>query len=473
MDMPVAKPTSAGRAVDAIQRRLTDYACELTYEKLPQEVVHAAKVRVIDTLGSLIGGFFEEPARLARNVVAQMPNPAGATVIGTRMKTSPEMAAFVNGATARAAELNDIYHWPNAFGGHPSDVLTPVLAAAEHVQANGRELITAVVLAYEIYQRFSDVFRNVGMGFDHTNLCCLGTAVASGKLFALSRNELSHCISMAAVPNVILRQVRADHYSMWKAVASGQAGRAGLFAAILAKAGMEGPHLPFEGKAGWCDHVARDRFSLEGLGGTNGDEFRIVHSLIKHRASCGTTISSILAAEKCAPLKDPERVKQVTVEVYKKAKDRVGTGEHRWNPDCRETADHSIPYVVGAALMDGTVTPRSFDDAHLENAKLRALIHKIEVVPNEEFTKAYVKLPVEHRTRVTVLLDSGERLVGESGGDADDLSSPKTDAQIVDKFKGLTQEFIGGKRVKAILERLWDLDKVENVAIIPPDFVLA
>jgi 2-methylcitrate dehydratase len=471
MDMPV--PTTAQRAVDTLQQRLTDYACGLTYETLPPEIVHAAKVRVVDTLGSLIGGFFEEPARIARNVVAAMPNPAGVSVIGTRMKASPEMAAFVNGATARAAELNDIYHWPHAFGGHPSDVLTPVLAAAESVQASGRDFITAVVLAYEIYLRFSDVFRNVDMGFDHTNLCTLGTAVASGKLLGLSRQQLSHCISMAAVPNVILRQVRSDHYSMWKAVASGQAGRAGVFAAILAKAGMEGPHLPFEGKAGWCGHVAREKLTLQGLGGTNAEPFKIIHSLIKHRASCGTTISSIIAAEKVAPIANVERVSKVTVEVYKKAKDRVGTGEHRWNPDCRETADHSIPYVVAAALMDGTVTPRSFDDAHLWNPKLRALIHKIEVVPNEDYTKGYVKMPVEHRTRVTVVTDTGERMSGETGADADDLSTPKSDAQIVTKFRGLTEEFIGAKRVTAILDRLWALEAMEDVAEIPPAFVLA
>ena len=94
-----------------------------------------------------------------------------------------------------------------------------------------------------------------------------------------------------------------------------------------------------------------------------------------------------------APLRNIKEVKQVTVEVYKYAKERVGTGEHRWNPDSRETADHSIPYVVAATLMDGTVTLRSFNDAHLWNPELRALMQKIEVVENEEFTKAYERLP--------------------------------------------------------------------------------
>lgn len=469
MNKPVEQ--SVRRAVDRIQQRLTDYACDLRYESLPPEVVHAAKVRVIDTLGALIGGFFYEPCRIARNIAAQMQNPAGATVIGTRMKTNPDMAAFVNGATARYVEMNDIYHWPGAFGGHPSDVLTPALAAAEHAQKSGREFITGVVLAYEVYQRFSDVFRNPGMGFDHTNFCCLGTAVAAGKLLGLTRDQISHCISMAAVPNVILRQVRTDHYSMYKAVASGHAGRAGVFAALLARGGMEGPHLPFEGEAGWCDHVARERFALEGLGG-NGTPFKIAQSIIKPRATCGTTISSVMAAEKVAPLRNINDIARVTVEVYRKAKETVGTGEQRWNPDCRETADHSIPYVVAATLMDGTVTPRSFNDAHLWNPALRALMQKIEVVASDEFTRAYVKLPVEHRTRVTVVTDAGERLVGEAGGDKDELSAVMSDAQIEEKFRGLCEDVLGGKQVRIILDTLWHLEKMENVAAIPPALVL-
>lgn len=468
MNKPVEH--SVQKAVDTIQQSLTDYALALSYESLPQDVVHGTKARIIDTLGALIGGFFAEPSRMAREVAAQMPNACGATVIGTRMKTNPDLAAFVNGTTARYVEMNDIYHWPGSFGGHPSDVLTPTLAAAEHAQVSGADFITGVVLGYEVYQSFSNIFKNKGMGFDHTNFACLGSSVAAGKLFGLSREQLSHCIAMAAVPNVILRQVRADHYTMWKAVASGQAGRGGVFAAMLARAGMEGPHLPFEGKAGWADHVARERFSLDLGGGTA--PYKILHSLIKNRASCGKTIASILAAEKVAPLKNVDEVKTVTVQVDKLAKDRLGTGEHRWHPDTREGADHSIPYVVAATLLDGTVNPRSFNDAHLADPKLRALIQKVEVVIDDEFTKAYVQLPVKHCARVTVVTNSGERMVGETGGDQDDLSTPKSDTQIDEKFRGLTEDFLGAKRVRSILERLWNLEKLSNVSQIPQDFVL-
>jgi 2-methylcitrate dehydratase len=326
-----------------------------------------------------------------------------------------------------------------------------------------------VVLGYEIYLRLSDAIGK--SAFDCAAFACIGTAVAAGRLLGLSTGQLAHAISMAAVPNNILRRVRTGHLSMWKAVTAGHAGKEGVFAALLARDGMDAPSLPFEGKEGWCDHVAGKRFTLDVMGG-DGSAFKIQDTMIKPRSSCATTISSILAAEKVAPSVMPRLadIERVTVETYQSAKTGMGTGEHHWNPDSRETADHSIPYVVAAALMDGTVTPRQFDEAHLRSPELRALLAKIEVVSNDEFTRAYEKLPVEHRTRVKVALRGGERLAGEAGGDQGDLSESKSDAQISEKFRGLTEEFLGAARVNSILQRLWVLEELRDVAPIPADF---
>lgn len=468
------KPVEHGvaKALDSVQERLTGYACRLDYDGLPVDAVHAAKVRIIDTLGALIGGFFGEPCQMGRNLAARVPDPHGSTIIGTRIRTTPDMAAFANATAARYVEMNDVYHWPGSSGGHPSDVLVPILAVAEQGRASGREFIAGVVLGYEIYLRLSDAISH--SGFDCANFACLGVSAASAKLMGLTPSQTSHAIGMAAVSGNILKQVRTGHLSMWKAVAAGQAGRAGIFAAQLAREGMEGPHLPFEGKHGWCKHVAGVPIALDSMGG-NGTPFKIGDVLIKQRSSCATTISSILAAEKAAVLLGSRQgeVKKVTVEAYEKAKVGMGTGEHHWNPQSRETADHSIPYVVAATLMDGTVTPRQFNDAHIWSPELRRLLAKIEVVANDEFTRAYENLPVVHRTRVTVVMADGEKIIGESGGDKGDLSNPKSDAEIEEKFRSMTEDHIGGKRVRVLLDRLWNLEQLQDVAEIPPAFVLA
>ena len=454
------------KPVDAIQSRMSGYAARLRYEDLGESTIHAAKVRVIDTLGALVGGFFGEASRAARDVAQRMPLPSGATVIGTQLVTSPDVAAFVNGTTARYVEMNDVYHWPGSSGGHPSDVLMPVFGVAESVHASGANLLLSVVLAYEIYLRMSDAVRTPG--FDCTNFCCMGSALGAGKLLRLSREGLAQCLSMAVVPNNALNQARTGHLSMWKAVAAGQAGRAGVFAALLAQAGMKGPHAPFEGKAGWCNHVARQTFSLETLGGA-GTPFKIHDTLIKPRASCATTISSILAAEKAAAhIARIDQIEKVTVEVYERAKVGMGTGEHHWNPDSRETADHSIPYVVAASLIEKRLTPASFADARLWSPELRGLLPKIEVVTNDAYTAAYERAPVRHDTRVTVVLRDGGRCVGEAGGKQGDLSQPKTDAEIEEKFRALTESVLGAKRVDALLDALWSIEQAEDVSRIPP-----
>ena len=478
----IAKP-EVHKAVDGLQSRLADYACGLAYEGLTPAAVHAVKVRVIDTLGALIGGFFGEPCRIARDVAAQMPNLAGATVLGTRMKAAPDMAAFANATTSRYLEANDIYYYPGGSGTHPSDVITPVYAAAEHAQASGRDFITAVALAYEIHVRFSMVVQ-VGSagdtsdsptsvrGFDYTNFVCLGSAAAAGKLYGLTREQLAHCIAMAVVPNVSLQQSRSGALSMYKAVATGQAGRGGVFAALLARAGMEGPHLPFEGKAGWCDHVAKKRFALDVMGGV-GTRFMVEDTWIKHRYCCANAISSILAAEKVASaLGSIKDVQRVLVEVDKSAKKSKGSGEHNWNPTSRETADHSIPYGVAAALVDGRITPGSYDEAHVWNPELCALMQKIEVVANDEYTRAHESLPVRHCARVTVTTADGRQLCGESGGDKGDLTQEKSDAVIEEKFREFTEEVLGAKRVSSILDRLWHLEELRDVGEIAPAFAL-
>ena len=457
---------------DTIQDRLAEYACTLGYEALSADAIHAAKVRIIDTLGALFGGFFEEPCRIARSIAARVPDAQGATIIGTRMKTTPDMAAFVNATMSRCVEMNDTYHGPGSHGGHPSDVVLPVFAVAEHAAASGRDLIVGVVLAYEAYLRVSDQLPTP-TGFDCTTFSTLGIATAGAKLLRLTPAETAHAIAMAVVPNNALNQARSGHLTMWKAVAAGQAGRAGVFAALLAREGMAGPHLPFEGKAGWCDYVARRRFKLDVMGG-NGNPFKVQETLLKKRACCATSVSTILAAEKVAQLiAEVQEVERITVETYKWSQVICGSAEHHWHPMSRETADHSIPYGVAAAILDGTVSPSSFDDAHISNPQLRALMAKVEVVVSDEFTAAYEQHPVVHRSRVTVLMRDGKRLVGEAGGDENDLSTPMSDQQVADKFTRSAEPLLGTKRTSALLERVWRLESCQDVAAIPALCVFA
>ena len=484
----MSKPIQGSKAVDSVQQRFADYTKNLSYSDLSPEAIHSAKLRTIDSLGVLIAGFFGVPARTARNVAAAMPSSRGATIIGTRMKTTPDMAAFVNATTARAVEFNDLYHWPGSRTGHPSDVITPVLAVAEHAQLGGRDYLLGVVLAYEIYCRMCDAVQ-YNMSIDNTNFSTLGVSLAAGKLLGLTPEQLAHSVSMAAVPNVILNQVRGDHKTHYKVAAAGHAGRAGVFAALLAQAGMEGPHLPFEGKAGYRAHAMQGKLDRAEMGG-KAVRFKIMDARTRHRPAMGETHAAILAAEKlCGKFGAVKDVQSIRVETHKRAHELVGNRELSWcwAPQTVESANQSIPYLVAAALLEGTITTRSVDAAHLANQDIRTLMTKIDVVENAEFTKLFNKkvlddhpllnshdrLPSEHWARIIVTTGDGRQHSAETGGDIDDLSVQKKDDQIDAKFRMLTEDVLGSKRVNSILDRLWHMEDMKQVACIPRAFVIA
>src|SRR5580704_5364318 len=148
--------------VDVIQSAMATYASELKFEALSETALQATKARVIDTTSALFGGYLTEPCRLARNLAYNVSQADGATVIGTRHRTTPELAAFVNATTSRMIDANDSYHEPGSRRGHPSDTLMSILAVGEHVRASGKELITAIALGYEIYGSLSDVAKLEG-----------------------------------------------------------------------------------------------------------------------------------------------------------------------------------------------------------------------------------------------------------------------------------------------------------------------
>jgi 2-methylcitrate dehydratase len=167
-----------------------------------------------------------------------------------------------------------------------------------------------------------------------------------------------------------------------------------------------------------------------------------------------------------APIRDIKAVDQVTVEAYQLAIERGARGD-RANPESAETADHSIPYLVAVTLRDGKVTRRSFTDVNLWNPELRALMGKVRVFENEDFTRAYEGTPVEHRMRVTVLLNDGAQFVGESGGDEEDLSRHMSDSQIEAKFMSISEDVMPAAQARTLIEQLWHLEDLEDIADIP------
>ena len=150
--------------MDATTRRLVDFALAYRFEDLPASTVHAAKARLLDSAAVGLAAYAAPPVRILRKCAPRVVGPWAATLWGTRDKTTPDLAALVNGTMVRYLDLNDAYRTLDA--SHPSDNLPGLVAAAQALGSSGRELILALFISYEIQCRFTDTVPFNAAGWD-------------------------------------------------------------------------------------------------------------------------------------------------------------------------------------------------------------------------------------------------------------------------------------------------------------------
>jgi 2-methylcitrate dehydratase PrpD len=238
--------------MDGTRQRLVDFALGLDFAGLAPGTVATAKALLFGMLGGVLAGFPAGPSRIARDLAMRMPQAEGATVIGTRTRTSADGAAFANAVTARE-------------GGTRDGFTAAVFSAAEHGRAQGRELVVALAIAAAIDQALGSAPQGAAPILP-ANTGCIAVALAAGRLLRLSRDQMMQCASLAATLNIVL----AGGGGGWPGLADGAAGRDGVFAALAAWQGMEGPMMPFEGKTGWSALVAGSHVTLDRLGRDDG-----------------------------------------------------------------------------------------------------------------------------------------------------------------------------------------------------------
>jgi 2-methylcitrate dehydratase len=243
--------------------------------------------------------------------------------------------------------------------------------------------------------------------------------------------------------------------SHWKGCAFANASRNGVFVARLAQYGMTGPSEVFEGEMGFFRQVSGP-FTLETLGG-NGIPFMINQTYIKHYPAEYHSQSAIDAALALRPqIGSSESIERITVETFNAAVEIIGREPEKWRPTTRETADHSLPYCIAVALLDGQVTLDSFDAAHLTNETLLALIQKIEVRADAELNRRY---PEGIPNRLRVYLKDGRVLEEEVTFPRGHARNPMTDAEVEAKFRSLAAPRLSEKNIAEILDRCWNLER--------------
>ena len=438
---------------DPILGRLVDFAHGLGFAALPQAAVHEAKRRILDTAGCGLGAFGAEPSRIARAFAERAAGAGRAPVLGTAIRTLPELAAFTNGTMTRYLDANDCY--PGG-GGHPSDSIMPLLGLAAATGTDGRAAITAIVLAYDIHHALFHGLRLIEKGLDHVFYVAVATAAGGSRLLGLDRGGIDNAIAIAVSAFLPLEVVRHGELSMWKGASAGEAARAGIAAAILAQAGMTGPSQPFAGRHGLGDLIGP--FDLPPLAGDG--RFRILEADMKSLAAEYHAQGPVLAALELRQGLSPAEIAAVTVHTYAHAAEGIGSGAERWRPKTRETADHSLPYMVAAALVDGRFSDDIFEPHRLEDPKILALIDKVVVREDPALT---ARFPRGFPCRVEITLSGGAQRVASLDNPPGHHDKPMSDATVAQKFRDLAGRYLDEPRLDPAIERIWALDQAPTV----------
>ena len=446
--------------MDRTTQKLVDFAERLRFEDLPPAAIEAAKARILSTLAVSLAAFDMEPVRIARAVAQPVSAGPQATLFGSLERTTPDMAAFVNSAMVRSLDMSDTFVMSAV--SHPADAFPSVLAVAEATGADGRALILATALIYEVQCRFVEVVPYNHHGWDQTPVVALGAAIGCGRLLGLTREQLAHAISLAVVPNIAINQTRTGSLSMWKGMAGPQGARAGVFAAYLAKAGMTGPDGVFEGKFGfWNQLMEGGSFDLPIPDSLEDHTFAVQQTMIKSFPTRFNCQAPVFTAIELRSMVDVSQIASLKIESIRKAFDRWMEVPEVWKPQTRETADHSLPCTVAMGLLDGTITPRMMEQGRYKDADVLDLMSRFTIELPDEFDAV---APEVRRCRLTATLKNGETRVAEYRRSMEDDAADTGWKHAVQKFSGLTAGLLESAAQERLVSLIAGLDSAREVA---------
>jgi len=477
------QPTESKRLLSHI---IADWACALKYEHLSPAAIQAAKLFWFDSIGCALGGSQQDDAKILLKHYRAMSGRRGdtdssggegggngsATSFVSGFKTNPVDAAFLNGHMIRAMDYNDIY-W-KADPCHPSDLIAAPLALCESEGLSGQDLILATIIAYEIEMRLCEVGRP-GVreyGWHHATLSAFAAPIAAGRVLNLTPAQMVAAMGISASRTFCPGAVTAGKLTNMKNTVDPWAGRMGAESALLARGGFFGPehiidgkeglfavfkHVQYEGKPATFDAEAL----VADLPNSTKSHYRILDCGMKSFPIEALSHSPLTAMMKTVKEHNIQAndVKEIKVEVIARAADILGD-PHKYRPDSKETADHSLPYCMAAGLVDGMVTPLQFKEERVLDKALMPIMDKVKVVANQEFEALFPKF---QPSRVTITTNDGKSHSTRVDVPKGDPRDPMTEEEIAVKFTALGGDVIGKEQCKKLQSFIMSIDTAENL----------
>jgi 2-methylcitrate dehydratase len=448
--------------MNSISRQMAEFALGLQLDAIPNEALHAAKRFLLDSIGCALAAIENEDMQAMHRYLSRLGGIEQATVIGSGLRTNAPNAALMNCLLVRALDYNDIYWVQDP--SHPSDMIGVALAAAEANQKPTTEALIAILIAYELEMRWCHAaqpgIREVG--WHHATLTQFVSPLVAGRLYDLDLDQLVAAIGISGSSHFTLGGVVAGHLTNMKNTADPLAAQAGVHAALMAKEGISGPVEVIEGKEGLIEVLSNVQWREAELIAGLGNEFLISQCSFKAFPTEALTHQPISAAlQVCREHGiSHEQVAELLVETTTRGAD-ILSDPSKYEPRTKETADHSLPYVVAVAVVDGNVLPESFREQKLTDPAIWELLPKIKVVADPEIDALF---PEVKRARVTITTVEGQRHTAQTDVAKGDPADPMSDEDIEAKFRANASGVLSQERMDEVIEATWQFEGLPSAS---------
>jgi 2-methylcitrate dehydratase len=425
--------------------QLAAFVSRARFEDLSLSARAELRNRVLDAIGCAVGALGSTIASILRGHTNELGGNGLCTLFGGGL-SAPDRAAFFNTALVRYLDFNDSY-LAKGETCHPSDNLGSVLAACEYADGSGRDFLTALAVAYQVQCRLSDVAPLRAKGFDHTTQGAYAATAGIAKALGMDQTRTANALAISGTSFNALRVTRTGSLSNWKGLAYANTAFGCMHAALLARHGITGPLEVFEGKKGFMDTIS-GRFEIDWA---REDLERVTQTILK---KFNAEIHSQSAIEGVLELKQKHgltgrEIERVDIEIFDVAFHIIGGGEEgdKRIVNRKEEADHSLPYLVAVALLDGTVMPAQFLPNRIHGEDVQELLQKVHVRPSEEFSRHF---PQELRCRLRLLLKDGRTLSVEKPDYEGFTTRPASWESVVRKFRALSEHLTTSSQAQII-----------------------
>ncbi len=417
----------------SITGRMADFVLGLRFEDIPAAELKEAKRFLLDSVGCALAAVRNEDMAAMYRFTARQGGTPEATLIGTGQRTNAANAALMNSLLVRALDYNDIY-WEQD-PSHPSDIIFGGISPAEALGRDGREALVSILIAYELEMRWClACFPGVReVGWHHATLTQLVSPFVAGRIYGLDRDQLIAAAGISGSSHYTLGGVVAGHLTNMKNTADPLATQAGVLAAQMAAEGYSGPVEVIEGKEGF-QHVLHNvelkpEILLDGL----GSKWLITDCAYKAFPTEALTHQPMSAVQ--GIMKEQgivaEDVASIHIQTTARGAD-ILSDPSKYDPQTKETADHSLPYCLAAVAADGGVYPNSFEQDKLFDPRIRALLKKIKVVANAEIDAMF---PGTKRAIATITTNDGRTFTKTVDHAKGSPANPMSDDELVAKFR--------------------------------------